>query len=332
MSTDEMPEDFNVARKNVRPIILVRNSLELIRQQIRIDGGDPDKFDIPEIEIGSHFGASLVYDFHDTMRSIGNADLSKWGTTFNKAMVAALENLNAAGSTFRRYGDSFYTSVTKNGYDACRVLMPPLFDRFKVKGDLIVLVPNLDRLLVCGSKDDQSLQFALEIAKSADQDPRPLAPLPLRLEGDKWVDWFPERDHPLFKGFQELAKRFVIQRYSTQGCLLEQIHEMDGIDVFVACIKVLEQDDGTIVSCATWAKGVDTLLPKVDWIAFGYVDDQGMKIDAIARWEKVEQVVGHLLQPIELYPPRFRVTDYPTAAELAELGMARICPKNGLID
>jgi hypothetical protein len=78
------------------------------------------------------------------------------------------------------------------------------------------------------------------------------------------------------------------------------------------------------VSRATWAKGVETLLPEVDFICFGDTDEQDYGIDAIARWKEVKAVLGHLMQPTDLYPPRFRVTGYPTAAELAELGMPRI--------
>jgi hypothetical protein len=115
-------------------------------------------------------------------------------------------------------------------------------------------------------------------------------------------------------------------RYAVATVLLtlSRLHEKKGTDVFVASYTVAEKEDGTVFSYAVWTRGVPTLLPKADWIAFGSVDDEDKGTAAIASWDKAEQIVGHLMQPTDLYPLRVHVTDFPTPAELAELGMAKL--------
>jgi hypothetical protein len=321
---DELPDDFETARVNLRPKIWSRAGLEAMRLQTRIDGGDPDKFDMPEYEIGSHLVASLVYDLPTAMRSIGKDDLSNWGTTYYEALEFARENLDSTGMIFAKIGDGCYASATGDSYDASRLLVPSLIDRFEVQGDLVAMVPNRDTLVACGTDDDASLKIMLDLAKTADAPSRPLVPIPLRLDGDEWVDWFPDRTHPLFHGFRELALQYFVQVYDDQKSLLEQIHENAGADIFVASYTAIRKDDGTNLSYAVWTKGVPTLLPKVDWIIFGSVAEEDKGTAAIASWEKAQQVVGRLMQPTDYYPVRVHITEYPTAAELEELGMAEL--------
>jgi hypothetical protein len=41
---------------------------------------------------------------------------------------------------------------------------------------------------------------------------------------------------------------------------------------------------------------------------------------ARASWDRVQQVIGHLLEPQGIYPVRYRVKGFPTAEQLAEMG------------
>jgi hypothetical protein len=294
-----------------------------MRLQTLLDDGDGEKFDIPEYEIGSHLTASLAYDFPAAMRSINREELENWGTTYYEALEIARENLDGAGMTFAKIGDGCYASVTGDSYDASRLLVPSLIEKFEVEGDLIAMVPNRDMLLVCGSEDDDGLQVMLDLTKGAIEESRPLVPIPLRFVDDEWVDWFPPPGHPTYAGFRELAIRFLYQEYAEQKDLLERLHEKDETEIFVASYTAAEKDD-RLLTYAVWTKGVKTLLPKAEWVIFCSVDEEDKGTAAIASWEKVEQVVGHLLKTTNNYPDRFQTTGYPTPAELAELGVAEL--------
>ena len=40
----------------------------------------------------------------------------------------------------------------------------------------------------------------------------------------------------------------------------------------------------------------------------------------MADWDRVVEVVGHLMEPLDIYPQRFRVSDFPTDEQLAAIG------------
>jgi hypothetical protein len=321
-ASHEMPENFESARSQLRPKIWARAMFEKSRLQVLIDGGDPSKFDIPEYEIGSHLIASLVYDMPDTMRSISREDLESWGTTYYEALEIARENLAQTQFLLAKIGDGFYSYSTGDNYDSCRLLVPDLLEKCEVEGDLVAMIPNRDSLLVTGTDDDAGLAAMLALTKQAQEEPRLLVPIPICLDGDAWVDWFPEKSHPLYGDFRDLAMRFYHQEYSDQKEMLERLHEKNGTDIFVASHTVMQKEGGSIFSYSAWTRGVPTLLPKTEWIAFGSVDDDDKGVLALAAWERTQAIVGRLMKPTDHYPLRVEVTDFPTSAELAELGTA----------
>jgi hypothetical protein len=40
----------------------------------------------------------------------------------------------------------------------------------------------------------------------------------------------------------------------------------------------------------------------------------------MVEWEKVVKVVGDLMEAVNIYPPRFRVREYPSETQLAAMG------------
>ncbi len=85
-----------------------------------------------------------------------------------------------------------------------------------------------------------------------------------------------------------------------------------GIDRFVATFSAVEKDSGEVVSYCTWAKGVLSLLPGTQKIALAV--EQGTH--RIARWEKVQAVVGRLMRPQGMHPERYLVDSFPTDEQL----------------
>ena len=86
-----------------------------------------------------------------------------------------------------------------------------------MEGDLIAMIPSRDSLLIAGSEDNASLAVMLALAKKAGEEhPRPLVPIPVRLDGDAWVDWMPDPSHALSAEFRELATRYLYQEYGEQ--------------------------------------------------------------------------------------------------------------------
>jgi len=70
------------------------------------------------------------------------------------------------------------------------------------------------------------------------------------------------------------------------------------------------KNTGNVTSCSVWGAGVATLLPQTDLIAFLGRDGK----PHIFHWERAVEVVSSLMTPVDMYPPRFKVSDYPTEA------------------
>ena len=319
----ELPEDFEQAKKNLRPKIWSRAGFAMMRLHVQVDGGDPQKLDIPEYDIGSHLLASLVYDMPRAVRSISHADLDNWGTTYYEALEIARENLEQSGVMFAQIGKGFYASMIGDGFDASRMLVPSFLEKFEVDGDLIAMAPHRDLLLVCGADDDESLKIMLGLAKSGDEGTRPLVPLPVRLDGDQWVDWFPDPDRPCYSGFRELMFNYLSSEYGEQKRLLERLHGQENRDVFVASFTVVQQNESKkLTSFAVWTEGIESFLPQAELILFLSPHDEGTEAGppASAGWETVQKLFGHLLEETEHYPARYRTLGFPSPSALAELG------------
>jgi hypothetical protein len=184
------------------------------------------------------------------------------------------------------------------------------------------MVPNRDTLVVTGSEDPQGLEIMAKIAKDSFDKPRPISTIALRLEGDEWVPWLPPADSRLSGEFQELRLRTISAEYNDQKELLDAMHEQAGEDVHVASFSALQnKETGRITSYSVWSEGVHALLPQTDTVLFfrpEAPDDQ--KIVAGGAWEHVQQIVGDLMEPLGVYPERYRVKEFPSPAELALIG------------
>ena len=231
-------------------------------------------------------------------------------------LEVARHNLVQTQFAFAGIGESVYASMTGDNYDASRLLLLDLIRKLEVQGDHIAMVPHRDSLLITGSDDLAGLGMMAKFAEDAFEHPRFISCTALRLENDEWVSWMPPSDHPHFAKFRLLEVKSLYNDYAEQKKLLDALHEKEGTDVFVATYSAAEDDGGTVFSYATWLDGVDTLLPKTNKLLFV----PGQDVVAAADWDKVQEVVGDLMEETDLYPARYRVRGFPTAEQLAAIG------------
>ena len=151
------------------------------------------------------------------------------------------------------------------------------------------------------------LDVMASLANKGFDDPRYLTCTALCLDGDEWVSWMPPKDHPHFAKFRLLEVKSMHGRYERQKELLDTLHEREGTDLFVATYTVAQDPTGTFVSYAVWSEGTDTLLPKTNKLFFLRDED----LVASGDWDKVQQIVGDLMEETDLYPARYRVQGIP---------------------
>lgn len=308
----EMPEDFSDASHDIRPRIWTRSTFEQLRLRQQIEGGKP--IDWPLEPIGEHLYLSLVYDLPESVRSISNEDLENWGVTFWEAREIAIQNLADSKFVYASVGDELYASNTGDSYDATRLILTELFDEFNVDGQAIVMVPNRDTLLVTGSESEVGQKMMLEFAmQQLQEQPRPMIATPLTIDpSGQWIDWFPTAENPLFDEYRRLQLSWLQIEYEDQKQLLEKIYELQHIAEFVASFSVMETD-GVLNSYCVWSRGIKSLLPQTDMIMF-YEEETDSTTGV--SWQQAQQHIAELMDPLDMYPPRFRVIDFPDQRQM----------------
>ena len=129
------------------------------------------------------------------------------------------------------------------------------------------------------------------------------------------MPWLPDPEHSLYEEFRLLQIQSHGGDYSEQKELLDKLHEKNGEDVFVASFSGLQDKEGHVLNYAVWPKGATTLLPLTDVVAIMRNENEPL----IAEFDKVLATVGHLMEPLDMYPLRYRVKEFPSDEELAVL-------------
>jgi hypothetical protein len=271
--------------------------------------------------IGEHLGLTLVYDWPNAIRWLGQHELRMWGVSFDEAIEIAKHNLaTLAPPVLASPRPGLYVSHTGDNYDAARLILVPLIKELPVRGSHIAIPANRDTLIITGTDDEEGLAAMAEIAATAISEPYSVTSSAFRLAEDDWVPWLPDPEHPLFNTFKRMQVESVAEGYRTQKMRLDTLPD-EG--VFVATYNAIKnQESGQVSTYSVWGSGITSWLPRTDTIGFSKLLDMERGIcDCRAYdWDQVVQVVGHLMKPLDLYPPRYEVTEFPTDEQFAAMG------------
>jgi len=317
-----MPEDYELAKVDLRPRLWTRSTLEF--QRLRGVLGDEKEAEVVSLPVGGHLVMCLAYDWPEAVQSVSPDWLETWGVTIYQAFEDAKANLEQATEGYAAFGTNLYSFIAGDSYDATRMVLTDHIAALEVRGRHVVMVPNRNAALITGTEDEEGLTMMAALAAEAIGEGYPLIAVPLVLDDDgEWAEWLPPEGHPLRRPFREMQLKWIGPEYSEQKTLLDAIHQKTGDDVFVASFSAVEKEnDGGIVSYCVWSEGVPTLLPETNKVVFARSTVKGPA--GIADWEQMMQAVGHLLEPTEDYPPRYRTLGFPDDATLEAIGQGEM--------
>jgi hypothetical protein len=175
--------------------------------------------------------------------------------------------------------------------------------------------------------DEVGLAFMAELSEKALQEPYPLSGVPLALDDGDWADWMSPEDHPLHRRFKRRKSNWLVARYAEHKKLLHDMHQRQGLDVFVASYSVARKNDGELVSYCVWGVGVDSLLPVTQKVALMRKGRE--RPVALGHWARVLEVAAGLMEATEHYPPRYRVREIPDEAALVAIGLGEMPARAG---
>ena len=169
--------------------------------------------------------------------------------------------------------------------------------------------------MLTGADDVEGLGILATLAEKKKDEARPICPIPHKLVGDEWMAWLPPPDHPHHEEFRLLEQGYLAGEYAEQKALRDKRQQQTGEEVFVASFSIIEKHDKRL-SYSIWSKDVLTWLPKTEFV--GLFDDEPEQVDFVA-WDRLQAAAGHLMTPLECYPPRWLVDDFPSREEIEKM-------------
>jgi hypothetical protein len=268
------------------------------------------------------FAVSLVVDLPDHEIDVDAAMLGAWNVDFDRLMQRARTNLLARGGEegFQEMGPGRYRSSWEDNLDGSRMLLPGILQRLKLRGDPVVVLPNRDTLLVVGDQDPSGLGWALEGAlEFLNDDPRSLNGCPLRLRNYHWELFQARREHSVCPLLARVEKRRLMEEYAHQKTLLDRRHGQAGKAITVAPFQLELNPAGETTSYTIWSQAMgEAWLPVADRVRLAW-ELGGERGRAWVPWEKAQARLSHLLEPVGLFPERYRFKEPPQAGLLESL-------------
>lgn len=309
------PEEFQEAAHDLRPSVRSRFFFESVRLSSQLDSETAAAMAF--LPLSDYLAISLVYDLPKSMSFVTDKNLKSWNISTYEAFERARENLEHLPLAFAGIDRRVFISAVGDSYDATRMLMLDAIRQLPIEGAPVALPLTRECLLISGREDPKGLGMMLDLAEKRLEDPRPICSVAHNLRGDQWEPWLPEVGHPHIERFRRLKLRHEVQEYADQKHHLEKLHEKTHLDVFVAQVLVASKDGEPTYTIASWAKGITTWLPRIDKIGFF---DPATKTMKLVSWDSARRVVGDFMEPVELYPPRWSVSRFPTDEQFAAMG------------
>jgi hypothetical protein len=305
----DFPKDFEQARSHLRIQVKERWWFE------------DDKY--TRIDFGEHFSATLAYDMPDNILYVDNDTLESWGVSFDDAFSIAHRQLaevtEFAFSTYRSDSNKadcchFFSSC--DPYSSARAVFTNIMNDLPVLGDTLVLVPHRDHLFITGSECNFGLRHSLSAVKELQDQPGSLPPILLKLVDEFYHPYELAADHPLHGEFKSLHLQYLDRLYSAQKAELEARFEQVTGKRIVSKFHCAYDRVSPFSSTYVGKKLVPCLLPKSDFIFFG----EGDQPEAICSRFRAESILKDKLRPIDCYPKRIEVMEYPSPAEIEAMG------------
>ena len=322
-------EEYKKVAPNIRPRVDHRWSLEKVNRQLqRVAGRERSMADaIPFGVWTDHVAYHLVWVRQDNCRAILQADLDRWGVTFQTACNDAFKNLFAettldfSSVISARNFYELHESTWSSGDHAARLMWPALLE-LQVPGRLLVFLIGRKKMIVTGADSNSGLANAIrKIGQTSWDDGLP--PMPLLLEKDQVSIWQPPVGHPYHAHVKDLADTYLSRVYAEQyGILSAECGCDDDFSVsrFLLCQdrRLNQRSQATV-----FANVRATSLPKTDEVVFvkHETGDRQIQIQAILSWDVMQAMMSDRVIKLDCYPDRYLLDGYPTDDDLE-----RFCP------
>jgi len=318
-----IPSTFAEARTQLMPALRGNGMMEYLRlSELGKEREKPSGFVF--LPFSRDTALVLMIDGEQTMQSFGHDQLAQWGVSLDEVTAAAMDNLrDRSVDNFTQPQRGVFMGTWNDAYDSSRILLPDLAHRVAGANPL-AMVPARGSLLLCSGNDLEAVRAMVQVARQvASEETRPVSALMYRFENGRPVEHLPG-DEAARAALAQLERFYRHGDYAAQKETLDELHEKDGTDIFVATFKSMRDDAQDLeFSVCTWSRGVDTLLPRTDRVAMVVLgDDEQMQEYHLLPWDALHAACAHMMDLVpDAFPERYRVTGFPDLALIRSLAL-----------
>ena len=307
------PVTFEAVKPMLLPALRRKSLIEHFLHTIAPDQREASAFAYREL--GPDAILVLAIDAEQSMSIVMASTLQQWGVTFEQALAVAMDNLrDHSADNFVRV-ESAPALVQGNwcdAYDSSRILLPDLMFRGVGSGNPVIMVPTRETLLLAPDHNPAAQLAMLAAAGVAlSNSSRWGSTAMYQIIDGQSVPYAPP-DAEVHEALRVLEREVAMSDYADQKQQLDQIHERDGVDIFVASYGNMEKD-GRLQSFCSWTEDVVAMLPRTDVVALARNGPDQQFEMVLVDWETLSTRHGDLLQQLPNFPPRYRVSAFPAA-------------------
>jgi uncharacterized protein YtpQ (UPF0354 family) len=231
--------------------------------------------------------------------------IAEWGIDREELHAIALENLKqkSANHQFSKVAPGVYKATFNDGYDSSRILLPGVFDDLPLNGDPVAMIPCHDTLLVAGANDQRGLATMMKIAaKQIAEGHHEITAYAYRFLNGQAETYFDETlpqvlQRPMF----DLVQKTLLSQAKTLQKHLP--------NVMIGNLMQVQHGKDKIFTMAIWPENQDSALFQAQCICIqNKTDEKSM----LVPWEVAQSYFGELLTKMDLTPPRYLTTGYPS--------------------
>lgn len=302
------PDSWEEAAPLLRPL------LRAVTFGLGVPAGSPPLLRRPALPM---LDEVVAVDQPTSMMYVTARQLDQWGVPASVVYDRAHRNLpwsppppvsrasaeGGGGAVVRMVDDG-------DAYCASHLLLPGWLaaQATRVGGTPVAFVPDTTGLLLASDGGLGPLFAAVE--EEYRDAARPISTMAYTVDAAGAVVPYPAPEgHPLHAVVHRSEILMAAAEYGTQASHLDTA-------AFAASLTVAERPDRSVFSVATWTEGVDTLLPRADYVSFG---------SFLVTWGSLAREVDLDPEP-GLDPERFRLRTWPHPGVVARLRALAVTP------
>jgi Protein of unknown function (DUF1444) len=323
-SRDRSARDYQSVRPSLRILLKDETYPDYIALQTRIDlpDGNPAR-NVFELVAGDII-ACCIEELDNGLRFVTEADLDSWNVSAEQALRDAKDNIAALPCEVHQSKQTYFV-FADDSFQAARLVNAALFATRPARGSWVAVVPDRNTFFLAESENLEGLELLARLAeKQCEEGDRLISGTPLVMRNGAWTVFEPPETVRV--PFENAVRRFATTRWNDYKAVQEANFKRDGIDVFVASLRLYENETTKAYwSDVVWSKGVDAILPVADRVVF--FEDESAPL-RLASWEATFRVMSEFMKRVDGLPVRYRVQTFPTAEQFVAMGAQLSNPPN----